>query len=79
VARQADAPSEAEQPQPADAGLADLQAQRATFEELYARLRPFAVQITVSGTVLRPDIQLQPPFRQWPGPPFVQPGERIGR
>jgi 2-alkenal reductase len=59
---------------PAD-GQAALQAQQRAFEDLYTQARPSAVQIVVSGSVLRPDIEIPAPFRNLPGFPFEQPGE----
>jgi 2-alkenal reductase len=56
-------------------GQAALQAQQRAFEDLYTQVRPSVVQIVVSGTVLRPDIQIPEPFRNLPGFPFNQPGE----
>jgi S1-C subfamily serine protease len=56
-------------------GQAALQAQQRAFEDLYTLVRPSVVQIVVSGTVLRPDIEIPAPFRDLPGFPFNQPGE----
>jgi 2-alkenal reductase len=56
-------------------GQSALQAQQRAFEDLYSRVRPSVVQILVSGSVLRPDIEIPAPFRDLPGFPFNQPGE----
>src|SRR5215212_6607700 len=56
-------------------GQAALQVQQRAFEDLYTRVRPSVVQIVVSGSVLRPDIEIPEPFRNLPGFPFDQPGE----
>src|SRR5215211_1289145 len=45
---------------PAD-GQAALQAQQHAFEDLYTQVRPSVVQILVSGSVLRPDIEIPEP------------------
>jgi 2-alkenal reductase len=56
-------------------GQSALQVQQRAFEDLYTRVRPSVVQIVVSGSVLRPDIEIPAPFRDLPGFPFNQPGE----
>jgi S1-C subfamily serine protease len=68
-------PTAAPTPAAAADGQAALQAQQRAFEELYSRVRPSVVQTLVSGTVLRPDIEIPAPFRDLPGFPFNQPGE----
>src|SRR5581483_5303828 len=50
-------PTAAPTPAAAADGQAALQAQQRAFEDLYTRVRPSVVQILVSGTVLRPDIE----------------------
>jgi 2-alkenal reductase len=56
-------------------GQAALQVQQRAFEDLYTRVRPSVVQIVVSGTVLRPDIEIPEPFRNLPDLPFNQPNQ----